>query len=275
MLVSLAYSPCPNDTALFGSIASGDLSLPGVVLETYLHDIETLNQHAQKGRYDITKLSVFGYLKSQEHYQLLDVGAALGFGCGPLLIAALGQPLDLSKCRILFPGKRTTAYLLFCILNPDSPANNHHFAPYNEIAKRVAAKEFDCGVIIHETRFTYKQHGLDQLMDLGQAWEKLTGLPVPLGCCVIKHSMAALLKEPFTQLVRQGFDQREQGSDQLSDYTCQHATELEPSTIKKHINLYLNDNTRDLGEAGRKAIQVLAQKAKAVGLLNEVAGDLA
>ncbi len=269
MLINLAYSPCPNDTALFGSIACGDLSLPGMTLKTHLHDIETLNQYAQTGYYDITKLSVFSYLKSQSHYQLLDVGAALGFGCGPLLVSALNPHHDLSKCSILFPGKLTTAYLLFRILNPESPPHNHHFVPYNEIAPRVAAKEFDCGVIIHETRFTYQNHGLKKRMDLGQAWEELTALPIPLGCCVIKHNLASNLKEPFTQLVRQGFDQREKNTDKVPDYIYQHATELEPAIINKHIHLYLNDYTRNLGEIGRQAIQMLYQKAKSAGLLNE------
>jgi len=267
MQVSLAYSPCPNDTALFGPIACGDLSLPGITLKTHLHDIETLNQFAQQGHYDITKLSLFGYLKSQDHYQLLDVGAALGFGCGPLLVSAHKQDQELSKCHILFPGKLTTAYLLFRILNPESPVHNHHFAPYNKIAQRVAAKEFDCGVIIHETRFTYKRQGLKQLIDLGQAWGTLTKLPVPLGCCVIKRNLAPLIEEQFTQLVRQGFDQRQEGTEKLLDYVHQHATELEPSVINAHINLYLNDYTRDLGQIGQQAIQALTQRAESTGLL--------
>ncbi len=271
MLINLAYSPCPNDTALFGSIACGDLSMPGVTLKTHLHDIEALNQYAQTGHYDITKLSVFGYLKSQQHYQLLNVGAALGFGCGPLLVSALDQHPDLSKCSILFPGRLTTAYLLFRILNPDSPVRNHHFAPYNEVAQRVAAKEFDCGVIIHETRFTYQNYGLKKLMDLGQAWENLTQLPIPLGCCVIKHDLAPSLKEPFTQLVRKGFDQRGKESEKVPDYIQQHATELEPSVINKHIHLYLNDYTRDLGQIGHQAIQALTQRAESAGLLDEIA----
>lgn len=269
MLVNLAYSPCPNDTALFGPIACGDLSLPGVILKTHLHDIETLNQYAQVGRYGITKLSVFGYLKSQKHYQLLDVGAALGFGCGPLLVSAFKQHPNLSKCQILFPGKLTTAYLLFRILNPVSPAHNHHFAPYNEIAKRVAAKEFDCGIIIHETRFTYEQYGLRQLMDLGLAWENMTELPVPLGCCVIKHDLAPSLEERFTRLVRQGFDQMEKHADKAPDYIHRHATELDPAVIKEHIRLYLNGYSRDLGQLGRRAIQALTQKAEATGLLGD------
>jgi len=272
MQIHLAYSPCPNDTALFSTIASGDLSLPGVILKTHLHDIETLNQYAQEGHYDITKLSLFGYLKSRKHYQLLDVGAALGFGCGPLLISAHEQCPDLSTCRILFPGKLTTAYLLFRILNPESPLQNHHFAPYNEITQRIAAKEFDCGIIIHETRFTYKHQGLTKLMDLGEEWEKLTALPVPLGCCAIRRHLAPSLKEPFTQLVRQGFDQRDRESDKVLDYIQQHATELEPSVINEHIHLYLNDYSRNLGEIGAQAIQALTQRAESVGLLDETTG---
>ena len=271
MRINLAYSPCPNDTALFGAIACGDLLLPEVTIKTHLHDIEALNQYAQTGHYDITKLSVFGYLKSQQHYQLLDVGAALGFGCGPLLVSALDQHPDLSTCTILFPGRLTTAYLLFRILHPESPIHNHHFAPYNEIAQRVATKEFDSGVIIHETRFTYQNQGLKKLMDLGQAWETLTELPIPLGCCAIKHELAPCLKEPFTQLVRQGFDQREKDTDKVPDYIHQHATELEPTVINRHIALYLNDYTRDLGQIGQQAIQALSQRAESAGLLNEAA----
>ncbi len=275
MQISLAYSPCPNDTALFGAIASGALSLPRVTLKTYLHDIEILNQHAQDGDYDITKLSVFGYLKSRKHYQLLDVGAALGFGCGPLLVSAHGQRPDLATCRILFPGRLTTAYLLFRILNPESPIQNHHFAPYNEIAQQLTTKKFDCGIIIHETRFTYRQQGLKRLMDLGEEWERLTQLPIPLGCCVIRHDLAPSLKAPFTRLVRQGFDQRARETDKVPDYVQQHATELEPSVINEHIRLYLNDYSRDLGQTGKQAIQALTQRAESAGLLDECTGETA
>lgn len=271
MRIDLAYSPCPNDTALFGPLACGGLAWPGVELKPHLHDIETLNRHAQAGRYDITKVSVAGYLQNRERYRLLDVGAALGFGCGPLLVSALPRRPDLSKCRILFPGRLTTAYLLFRLLAPESPAANHGFAPYNEIAPAVAAGTFDCGVIIHETRFTYERQGLRQLMDLGQTWEALTGLPVPLGCCVIRRDLEPSLGEAFTRLVRLGLDQGEAHARQVAGYVRRHATELEPAVIDRHIRLYLNDHTRDLGETGHQAIEALARRAGSAGLLNGAA----
>ena len=187
--LTVAYSPCPNDTFMFCDVATGRLRLPGREIEVHLHDVETLNRLAvEGGRYDITKLSFHAWLLVGEQYELLNVGAALGFGCGPVVVAANGTvPDDLAGCRVAVPGELTTAHLLFRLWGRD--AGKKVFSPYDQIIDMVAAGQVDAGVIIHEGRFTYEQAGLRLLVDLGQWWQQLTGLPIPLGCIVARKSL--------------------------------------------------------------------------------------
>ncbi len=268
--LTLAYSPCPNDTYIFGAIACDRLQLPDVSFDIRLHDIQQLNSHALRGDYDISKVSFFCYLQIQEEYRLLDAGAALGFGSGPLLVSAdtgLGWQ-DLAQQQIVFPGEMTTAYLLFRLLVPESPATNHHFAPYDKIPALVAAGEFPAGVIIHESRFTYEQRGLHCIADLGQRWEDETGLPLPLGCCVMRHELYETLGPEFEALLRKGMQISSHGDPLIDSYIRENAAEQEREVITRHIELYVNAYSRELGENGRRAVKTLGERATALGLLN-------
>ncbi len=268
--ITLAYSPCPNDTHLFGAIACGRLQLKDHPLEIHLHDIQELNNRALQGEYDISKVSFSCYLRIQREYRLLNVGAALGFGNGPLLLSAdpvLGWA-DLAQQQILFPGEMTTAYLLFRLLVPESPTANHHFAPYHEIMPRVAAGEFGVGAVIHESRFTYQQQGLHRIADLGERWECETGLPLPLGCCVMRHELYERIGPEFEALLLQSMEISARGDAQIQDYTRQHAVELEADVLQSHIQLYVNRYSRDLGTDGRQAVETLRQRAADMGILS-------
>lgn len=263
--LSLAYSPCPNDTYLFSAIAAGELGLPGVNLDIHLEDIETLNRAALQQQYDVMKVSFSTYLQIRDHYQLLDTGAALGFGCGPLLLSARQRHLHgLRDCSVVFPGETTTAYLLFRLLGIETGA--HHFAPYDEIMPRLQAGEFDCGVIIHESRFTYQDVGLHCLVDLGSWWETQTSLPIPLGCFVMRKHISTEFKKAFEALMRTSI-RRAQSRNLLEDaYIREHAQEMDTEVLQQHIDLYVNEYTLSLGEAGRQAVAVLERRAQQVGI---------
>jgi 5,8-dihydroxy-2-naphthoate synthase len=264
--LTLAYSPCPNDTIVYGPLALGEKAIPGVDFSFHLHDVETLNRYALEGRYDITKVSCQTYLKIRDRYQLLDVGAAIGYGCGPLVIAKEPMPLKaLHQSSVVFPGELTTAYALFKMLEPN-PAKQI-FTPYDTILPMVSAGETDCGVIIHESRFTYQSLGLHCLIDLGAWWENETGLPLPMGCAVIKKELYDDYAAKFESLVREQLDRKAAPSTTLRNYIQHHAQDIEAKVIDSHIELYVNDFTASLGDTGRKAINALEQRSYQSGTL--------
>ena len=188
MDLTLAYSPCPNDTFMFHDIATGTLRPRGVTVQIHLHDVETLNRAALAGRFDITKLSFAAWLQARSEYTLLNAGAALGYGCGPVVVAR--RPMDaaaLAGCRVAIPGELTTAHLLLRLWQPS--IGQRVFVRYDEVIGLVAAGEVDAGVIIHEGRFVYQQAGLHLVVDLGRWWEQRTSLPIPLGCIAARTSL--------------------------------------------------------------------------------------
>ena len=178
--ITLGFSPCPNDTFMFYAMVHGLLPLEGCRLNVQLRDVETLNRLAAEEALDITKLSVFAWLKHQSAYRLLDSGAALGYGCGPLVVARPGKdPRGIARGRIALPGQDTTAHLLFRLWSPGE--SEKIFVPYDQIFTLLSQGQVDGGVIIHENRFTYERLGLQLVVDLGAWWEAQTGLPIPLG----------------------------------------------------------------------------------------------
>jgi 1,4-dihydroxy-6-naphthoate synthase len=178
--ISLGFSPCPNDTFIFNGLVNGSVPLDGHCLEVSLHDVETLNQMAFKEQLDVTKLSFFAWLAVKSNYRLLSCGGALGYGCGPLVIAPRALTLEeMRDCRVVLPGEWTTAHLLFRLWAP--LAGQRRFVPYDRIFEMLRSGEADCGVIIHESRFTFEAAGFHAVVDLGAWWEERTGLPIPSG----------------------------------------------------------------------------------------------
>jgi len=265
-IVSLAYSPCPNDVYVLGAIASGEVEIPGVKFDIKLEDIDALNKAALEQRYDIIKVSCHTYLQIRENYKLLNTGAAVGYGNGPLLLSLQKRSLqELKGCKVAFPGKQTTAYLLFQLLGIET--GEHYFIPYNEIIPRVKSGEFDCGVIIHESRFTYKESGLQFICDLGEWWENETNLPVPLGCFVIRKTIDDNFTREFESLMRQSFSERSVDDVDSDQYISSNSQEIDPAVLKSHIELYVNDFTKSLGVTGHQAINTLAERASLRGLI--------
>ncbi len=268
MKLTLGFSPCPNDTFIFDAMVNGKIDTHGISFDYVMEDVETLNKWAEQGKLDITKLSFNTFLHTVDKYALLHSGSALGEGVGPLLIAK--QPIDLTKIdtyKIAIPGFNTTANLLLTLALPR--AKNKTELVFSEIEAAVLNGEYDAGLIIHESRFTYQQKGLTKLIDLGDWWQQETNAAIPLGGIVIRRNFDKQLCATVDSIIKQSLAYSWQHYPQLSPFVKNNAQEMEEEVMRKHINLYVNNYTTDLGEIGRKAIFTLFEKAKNAGLLKE------
>jgi 1,4-dihydroxy-6-naphthoate synthase len=256
MQLTLGFSPCPNDTFIFDALVNKKIDTEGLDFEVFLEDVQTLNQWAMQGKLDISKIS-YGVLPLVLHqYRLLEAGGALGKGVGPLLISRRPRPLkEVDTCTIAIPGQQTTAHLLFSLAFPE--ATQKEFMVFSDIEDAVLSGKVDCGVIIHENRFTYQQKGLTKLMDLGEFWEKETGAPIPLGGIVFRQDMDPALSKKVNALIRKSLEYAFSHYPTLSDYVKAHAQEMDERVMRQHIDLYVNNYSLSLGEDGEKAIQTL------------------
>lgn len=263
---TLGFSPCPNDTFIFYALVHGRLPVEGCRLNVELHDVETLNRMAAEEVLDITKLSVFAWLKHQSVYRLIDSGAALGYGCGPLVVARPGaDPRCLARWRFALPGQDTTAHLLFRLWSPDD--HDKVFVSYDRIFTLLAQGQVDGGVIIHENRFTYEQLGFNLVVDLGAWWETQTGLPIPLGVIAAHKRVAIDRRKALETAIRDSVHYARKAPRAPLDYMCRHAQEMNAEVLQKHVATYVNDFSLELGAKGREAIQRLASMARQKGVL--------
>ncbi|MBI4686499.1 MAG: 1,4-dihydroxy-6-naphthoate synthase [Nitrospirae bacterium] len=266
--ISLGYSPCPNDTFIFFPLTHGKVNTLNLAFKESLLDVETLNQKALKGEFDLTKVSyhAFGYLRKD--YCLLRAGGAIGRGCGPLLIANKEYTIDeLKGKKIAIPGKLTTAYLLLQLLNP-AFKDNIIPMPFNKIMDAVKSNEADAGLIIHESRFTYHLYGLKKIIDLGQWWENETRLPIPLGGIIARRSLGDGLIHKLNKILRGSVEYAFSHKDEAMGYIRQYSHELSDEVINQHIGLYVNDYSIDMGEKGERAVKELLLRAEDAGVLS-------
>ncbi len=272
--LSLGFSPCPNDTFIFYGLVHGRVELSGETLATpVLTDVEQLNQWALAGKLDVTKLSFHALGHVLDEYCLLASGSALGWGCGPLLVA--GSLLPLKKLRqmtIAIPGKMTTAALLLQMFLPD--CHNLVEMRFDRIIGAVVRGEVDAGVIIHESRFTYHEEGLVCLQDLGRWWEEDTGLPIPLGCIAARRSLGRDRIMAIDRAIRASVEYSYTHRDVCLPYIRSRSQELEPDIVWNHINLYVNDFSKDLGKEGEAAVKAFLQRGRRAGLLPDSAATL-
>jgi 1,4-dihydroxy-6-naphthoate synthase len=258
MSLTLGYSPCPNDTFIFHALVSGLVPLPGGAPGVRLEDVETLNQLALRGELDVTKVSYGALPHLLDEYALLRSGGALGRGCGPLLVAREDRPVD-SLRRIAIPGRLTSAYVLLRLFAPGLPEGEERL--YSEIMPAVERGEVDAGLIIHESRFTYREHGLVQLVDLGEWWERETGAPIPLGAILARRSLGAERIAEIDGAIRASLRYAFDHPHASDAYVRAHAQEMEPEVMRRHIELYVNDFSLDLGEAGERAVETFLGRA--------------
>jgi len=256
MTISLAFSPCPNDTFIFDAIVHRRIDLEGLSFDYLPADIEELNRKALAEKVDMIKVSYHAWLSMREQYTLLDSGSAMGFGNGPLLIAGSRIPDDrIPDVKIALPGEHTTAHLLFTTAFPK--ASRKKFMLFSDIEDAVLSGETDAGVIIHENRFTYEQKGLVKLMDLGEYWENLTQSPIPLGGIVTRKELGEEMIAKLNRIMRRSVQYAMDHPDEAMPFVRLHAQEMDEEVMKRHIELYVNQFTLDPGVEGRRAIQTL------------------
>ncbi|MGW3494698.1 1,4-dihydroxy-6-naphthoate synthase [Streptomyces sp. NPDC001020] len=266
--LQIAYSPCPNDTFVFEAWAHG--RVPGApALDVTFADIDITNGMAERGEFDVLKVSYAVLPQVLDEYALLPCGGALGRGCGPLVLSR--EPgADLRGRTVAVPSETSTAYLLFRLWAADTvPGGVGEIVvmPFHEIMPAVRDGKVDAGLVIHEARFTYQNYGLHKLADMGEHWELTTGLPIPLGAIIAKRALGAdmltLLADSVRTSVRMAWDDPEVSRP----YVMEHAQEMDPAVADQHIGLYVNEFTADLGEDGYAAIRGLLTRAAAEGLL--------
>jgi 1,4-dihydroxy-6-naphthoate synthase len=265
--LSLGYSPCPNDTYIFYALTHNKLALQGIELASpLLEDVETLNLWAMSKKLDITKLSFHALGHVLDEYCVLSAGAALGRGCGPLLVAKQGfDPDNLKNAKIAIPGRLTTASLLFRMYAPSS-SDLIEFR-FDTIMDAVINGDVDAGVIIHESRFTYADQGLVCLQDLGQWWEETSGYPIPLGCIAAKRSLGKDRIKQIDQAIHDSIIWADKHPNECLPYIQQYAQEMDKEVMQSHIGLYVNDYSKDLGSEGLSAIESFLKLGREAGIL--------
>src|SRR4051794_9881819 len=257
MELQLGFSPCPNDTFIFDALVNKKIDTQGIDFKVELQDVQTLNDWARQGRLDVSKIS-YGVLPMiLNEYIVLNSGGALGMGVGPLLIAKQGAENIIEQdFTVAIPGRNTTAHMLFSLAFPN--ILRKRFLVFNEIEDAVLEGKVDAGVIIHENRFTYMQKGLIKLLDLGNHWEQHTGLAIPLGGIGMRRELGTDLIKKVDDLIKQSVEYAFANNyESLTPYIKEHAQEMSEDVMKQHINLYVNNYSKDLGIEGKKAVMKL------------------
>jgi 1,4-dihydroxy-6-naphthoate synthase len=264
--LTLGFSTCPNDTFIFHALVHEVIDVRPFHFEAVLKDVEALNQDAAQARLDVSKLSFAALGHVLDDYALLRSGAALGRGCGPLIVARPGISLaDLGRRRVAVPGLWTTACLLLGLYMGQRP--QVEAMTFDRIMPAVAEGRCDFGVIIHEGRFTYPQYGLVNLLDLGAWWEAQSGLPIPLGCIAVRRNLGPASARKIETMIRASVDHAFAHRQDSQAYIRAHAQELAEPVIRQHIELYVNDYTREIGAQGERAARLLLERARQVGVV--------
>jgi len=275
MELTLGFSPCPNDCFMFDAIVNRRIDLEGLQLAVRMADVEALNKAAFAREIDVTKLSYHAYAYCAASYVLLDAGSALGRGCGPLLISKrtiASEDVAAGNLSIAIPGKYTTANFLLGLAFP--AARNKTELVFSSIEPALQDELYDAGLIIHENRFTYEANGLRKVIDLGEFWERETGAPIPLGGIAINRSLPDEAKHSVNRVVRRSVEYAFAHRAASLPFVREHAQEMSEDVMYRHIDLYVNEYSVDLGKDGRRAVEILFEKARATGMIPEVKDDL-
>lgn len=266
MKLTLGYSPCPNDCFIFDALAHEKIDLEGLEFDVQLEDVETLNRKSLAGELDITKLSFHAYAYVLDKYILLRSGSALGFNCGPLLIKKKGaQAKPVEEMKVAIPGKLTTANFLLSLAFPG--LKNKTELVFSEIENAVLDGRVDAGLIIHENRFTYQDKGLEKIIDLGEFWDSLIHAPIPLGGIVARRNFDSELLQKINRVIRRSVEFAFENPGSSRAYVRANAQEMSEEVMQKHINLYVNKFSVNLGVQGEEAVELMFKKANETGLL--------
>jgi 1,4-dihydroxy-6-naphthoate synthase len=268
--LKIAYSPCPNDTFVFHAWAHG-LVPDAPPLDVTFADIDVTNGMAERGELDVLKVSYAVLPWVLDQYALVPCGGALGRGCGPLVLTRQpGSAADLAGRTVAVPSERSTAYLLFRLWAASEVpggVGRIEVLPFHEIMPAVRDGRVDAGLVIHEARFTYQGYGLSCLADMGEHWERTTGLPIPLGAIIARRSLGAPTLRRIAEAARASVRMAWDDPAASRDHVLSHAQEMDEAVARQHIGLYVNDFTEDLGEDGYAAVRGLLTRAAAAGLV--------
>jgi len=252
--LKLGYSPCPNDTYIFGGLAMG-LVPDQLDYQITLADVDLLNTLAHDMSYDVIKMSYHAWAYQTDQYQMLPYGSALGFGVGPLLISQGSKTMREIK-RVAIPGQFTTANLLFDFAFAGANVEKEVML-FSNIESAISSGRVDAGVIIHENRFTYRERGFHCIQDLGEYWESKSQLPIPLGGIAVKRSLPSETKAMICSDLKRSINLADQNFHLIEEYVKEYAQEMDISVMKKHIDLYVNQSTRGLSEQDISSIDYL------------------
>ena len=263
--IRLAHSPDSDDAFMFYALATGKVRLPGVKFNHILSDIESLNQAARNEVYDVTAISFYAYPFVADKYVLLDCGASFGEGYGPIVVA--GHPIkktDLAGRKIAIPGELTTSYLALKLFEPNVETVT---MPFDKILAAVQAKEVEAGLLIHEGQLLFSQIGLHRVVDLGQWWQEITGLPLPLGANAIRRKLGPDLGRQIGRVIRESISFALEHREAALNYALQFARDMDPVLADKFVGMYVNRWTLDYGEEGRRAVRELLARGAAAGMV--------
>lgn len=267
--ITIGFSSCPNDTFIFDALVNNKINTEGEIFTPVIADVEALNNRAFKKELDVTKLSFYAFAKVVGDYELLDSGSALGENCGPILISKNNYKLsEIENLKIGIPGLNTTANCLLSIVFPK--AKNKKELIFSDIENAILKGRVDAGVIIHENRFTYQEKGLKKIIDLGEYWESNFRMPIPLGGIAIRKDLNPELKQKINRLIRKSVDFAMIDPSSSMEFIKKNAQDMNEEIIKKHIQLYVNEYTRDLGFYGKNVIISFFKKTFEVGITNEI-----
>jgi 1,4-dihydroxy-6-naphthoate synthase len=268
--LSLGYSPCPNDCFIFYALAHSKVS-PDINWQIRLEDVEALNQLAKQSVLDVSKISYHAYAHLMNDYVMLPAGGALGKGVGPLIVTK--EKLEtLSNKRVAIPGGLTTANLLLKLSQPDDI--NIVTLRYDQIMPAIAKGEVDAGLIIHESRFTYPNYGLQKFLDVGEWWEETTGHLLPLGGIIAKRSLGEENLQRINTAIKESLEYAYTHPDETKPYVAQYAQEMSEEVRQKHIDLYVNEHSLDIGETGKAAVIELFRRAEERSLIPKVSKEI-
>lgn len=269
MKLTLGFSPCPNDTFIFDALIHHKIDTEGLEFEVQFQDVETLNKKVFNSELDVSKISFHAYAYALENYVLLNAGSALGYGVGPLLIAKdtnlKSNNLTEKDFKVAIPGKYTTANFLLSLAFPE--LTNKLISPFSTIEDLVLEGQADLGLIIHENRFTYQDKGLHKVIDLGEFWEEKTKQPIPLGGIVINRNIDSATQTKFDRILKKSVEYAFANPKSGTNFIKSHAQTMKEEVMYKHIELYVNEFSINLGEKGKNAVQTLFDKAFELNLI--------
>ena len=265
--ITIAHSPDSDDAFMFYALATNKVRSPGIRYTHTLCDIETLNKKAREGEgfYDVTAISFHAYPYIQDKYALLPSGGSVGEGYGPMVVSTHAySPGEIKKKKIAIPGTLTTAYLALKLF---APSIETEVVPFDQIIPQVLAGKYEAGLIIHEGQLTFDKSGLHRVVDLGRWWQKVTGLPLPLGGNAIRRSLGPALISSAARALRQSIQYALDHREEALAYAMQFARDLDPQLADRFVGMYVNERTLDYGPDGREAVRRLLDMGHKAGII--------